>query len=107
VAEIADRLRFVGGDASLQPDEASLARELLLHLGRIERERGGDAWRVLADRRELKRRAFDPLQHLHDVDADARYLDARGERGAVPIVDRAALRLDVEAPLPLVLGGLF
>ena len=57
-------------------------------------------------RRALRVLPSTPLQHLDDVDADARHLDARGERGAVAVVDAAALRLDVEAALALVLRGL-
>ena len=47
-----------------------------------------------------------PLSISTTSRADARHLDARRERRAVAIVDAAALRLDVEPALPLVLGGL-
>ena len=104
VAEVADRFGLVAADASLEPHEAPARRELAVDVGRVERERLADARRGVAHRRLLGGVALDGPEQLHGVDADARDLDADGQRRAIAVVDGAALRLDVQAALPLLLG---
>ena len=80
-------------------------RELRVRLVGVERERARDAHGGVFEHVVLRGFAVDAAEHLGDVDADARYFDADGERAAVAIEDRPALRLDVEAPLALLLRG--
>jgi len=104
IRQIVDRAALVARDPPLDPDEAVARRELGVDVIRLERESVPDARGRIAQRRLLGRRAVDSPEHLDDVGADARDLDAHRQRRPVSVVHRPALRLDVESTQTLTLG---